>query len=60
MRPSWDRAIAASLHIGKDSADSQFQIDLDSTDYEGLELMTQRDVLMMARNLLDKVEIDVP
>jgi hypothetical protein len=48
------------LHIGKDSADSQFQIDLDSTDYEGLELMTQRDVLMMARNLLDKVEIDVP
>jgi hypothetical protein len=47
-------------NIGKDSADSQFQIDLDSTDYEGLELMTQRDVLMMARNLLDKVEIDVP
>jgi hypothetical protein len=43
------RCLVASL--GQYESDSQFQIDLDSVDYESLDLMSSRDVLLLTRYL---------
>jgi len=51
------RCLVATL--GQESANSQFQIDLDSVDFESLELMSSQDVLMLTHYLLDRVKIEV-
>jgi len=43
--------------LGKKGTVSQFQIDLDSVDFESLEMMSSQDVLNLTHDLLDRVKI---
>jgi hypothetical protein len=50
------RCLVATL--GQNEIDSQFSIDLDSVDFENLELMPSKDVLKLTHYLLDGMKIE--